>query len=80
MNIHQQAVQGARFFDLDTRHGSGGRLFLVHNTAYGDELTMVNQVMSLDAHGPLPLRCRTDVIVVVTKPAINPPLHHFGRT
>ena len=44
MNIHQQAVQGARFFDLDTRHGSGGRLFAVHSTAYGDELTMVNHL------------------------------------
>ena len=44
MNIHQQAVQGARFFDLNTRHGSGGRLFAVHSTAYGDELTMVNHL------------------------------------
>ena len=44
MNIYQQAVQSARFFDLDTNHGSGGRLFAVHSNAYGDDLNMVNDL------------------------------------
>ena len=41
MPIHQQAVLGARFFDLDTRHGSGGRLHVVRGVATGDELSVV---------------------------------------
>ena len=47
MNIHQQAVQGARFFDLDTKQTRTGRLFAVHSIAYGDELTVVSVILLL---------------------------------
>ena len=47
MNIHQQAVQGARFFDLDTRQGSEGQLHGVHGLADGDELSEVSVMLRL---------------------------------
>ena len=47
MNIHQQAVQGARFFDLDTRQGSEGQLHAVHGLANGDELSVVSVMLRL---------------------------------
>ena len=46
MTIHQQAVQGARFFDLDTRHGSDGRLYSVHSKRFGDELSVVGVLLA----------------------------------
>ena len=45
MNIHQQAVQGPRFFDLDTRQGSEGQLHAVHGPVDGDELSVVSVML-----------------------------------
>ena len=58
MNIYQQAVQGARFFDLDTRQGSEGQLHAVHAIADGDELSVVSVMLRLGLFTYVLLRLR----------------------
>ena len=41
-----QAVQGARFFDLDTNRRSDGKLYSVHANRFGDELGVVGVLLA----------------------------------
>ena len=44
MTIHEQAVQGARFFDLDTKN-LFGQLHVVHTASTGDALINVIRLL-----------------------------------